>query len=601
MYPQTEDEIRRTNIFLAVLYGGLLILAYWGGTQLSSFIFRQFLSSFTPAMENAFREPWAAISMQDSLYLAESNLGNLPPEKLPKGANRMVSLWKWDGIAWNKAADIENLDGLFTVGDRLVGVRDGRLIPFKGLVPGEPAAYQFPKHYKVTACSDSLAILSSWCSNPYQYQYPGFAGDPKTIECNDSLRFERLDSDLKSIEEGSFHNDQALNLYAESKQIIELACLGETVYVFWTPFKYDPEHNRIKPDLLYAPINKEGLAEQNLFPYDVMSYHIFRSPSRMVLVTRKPAFSEKNGRSPNLQVAELIDGKWVDLPNLEIPSMSGFGLNLVDYRGNLHAFYSGFRGVGWQELSGQQWRDRSQEVHGAGQGIQGMSVKLMKLMPLAWGITIGFYAIVMIMAHFHFRAKKNPQIATGAWQGELAPIFHRSAAYAIDRVLVDTPRLGFLVFMFLKFEDVMARPLFGVLTIWLWVLGAWLLPIIYFVICENKWGKTLGKKIMGLRVVTVEGRPPGFWAVFLRNILRIVDDILVYIPVVASVAATQKYQRIGDLAGKTMVVKEPWLRVKSSPAIWRPSVIAQAPPVQPRAEASKPGPARSLTKPDVKL
>jgi uncharacterized RDD family membrane protein YckC len=601
MYPQTEDEIRRTNIFLAVLYGGLLILAYWGSTLLSGFILRSYFSSFQPAMENIFREPWAAISTQDTLYLAESNLGNLPPEKLPKGAKRMVSLRKWDGIAWNKAADIENLDGLFTVGDRLVGVREGRLIPFNGLVPGEPAAYQLPKHYKLTACSNSLAILSSWCSDPSQYQDPSFAGDPKTIECNNSLRFDRLDSDLKSIEEGSFHNDKGLDLYAESKQIIELACQGETVYVFWTPFIYDPEHNRIKPDLLYAPINKEGLGEQNLFPNDVMSYHIVRSPSRMVLVTRKPAFSEKNGRSPNLQVAELIDGKWMDLPDLVIGGFSS-NLNLVDYRGNLHAFYSsGFRGVGWQELSGQQWHDRSQEVHGAGQGMQGMLVKLMKFMPLSWGITIGFYAIVMIMAHFHFRVKKNPKIVAGVWQGDLAPIFQRSAAYAIDRVLVDTPRLGFLVFMALKFEDVMARPLFGVLTIWLGVLGAWLLPIIYFVICENTWSKTLGKKIMGLRVVTLEGRPPGFREVVLRNILRIVDDGLVYISVVASVAATEKYQRIGDLAGKTMVVKEPWLRVKSSPVIQRPPAIAQTPPVQPRAEASKPGPARSLTKTDVKL
>jgi uncharacterized RDD family membrane protein YckC len=71
-------------------------------------------------------------------------------------------------------------------------------------------------------------------------------------------------------------------------------------------------------------------------------------------------------------------------------------------------------------------------------------------------------------------------------------------------------------------------------------------------------GRTPGKRWTSLRVLHVDGRPEGVGSAAVRNVIRLVDCLpLLYIPGVTSIIATQRNQRLGDLAADTIVVREP--------------------------------------------
>ena len=81
----------------------------------------------------------------------------------------------------------------------------------------------------------------------------------------------------------------------------------------------------------------------------------------------------------------------------------------------------------------------------------------------------------------------------------------------------------------------------------------------YFVVCEMLWsGRSIGKRAAGTRVVRTNGAPVGFWSSLLRNVLRLVDMLPSPLYLVGSVVilATSKNQRLGDLLGNTVVIRE---------------------------------------------
>lgn len=104
----------------------------------------------------------------------------------------------------------------------------------------------------------------------------------------------------------------------------------------------------------------------------------------------------------------------------------------------------------------------------------------------------------------------------------------------------------------------------GILTLFAVVVG-------YPVVCETFWrGRTVGKAIFGLRVVTREGAPVRFRHSAIRGVLRIFEVLLLLgAPAVLSAMASRDNQRLGDLAAGTIVVREasaePTARVVSFP------------------------------------
>lgn len=70
-------------------------------------------------------------------------------------------------------------------------------------------------------------------------------------------------------------------------------------------------------------------------------------------------------------------------------------------------------------------------------------------------------------------------------------------------------------------------------------------------------GRTFGKAALGIRVVAVDGSPVSFLAAVIRNVLRVIDLLPgTYLVGTIAVLATDKNQRLGDLAANTIVVHQ---------------------------------------------
>lgn len=97
-------------------------------------------------------------------------------------------------------------------------------------------------------------------------------------------------------------------------------------------------------------------------------------------------------------------------------------------------------------------------------------------------------------------------------------------------------------------------------------LGMALVTLAYFVFSvgygialEWAWqGQTLGKRLLRLRVMDARGLRLTFSQVAMRNLLRVVDSLpLFYLVGGAVCLLSPLYQRLGDIAAATVVVREP--------------------------------------------
>jgi len=82
-----------------------------------------------------------------------------------------------------------------------------------------------------------------------------------------------------------------------------------------------------------------------------------------------------------------------------------------------------------------------------------------------------------------------------------------------------------------------------------------LIAFAYFTVMEKTQGATLGKKLMGLKVVRENGEPMDWGASVIRNILRLIDGFFFYLVGAIVVWVSKKRQRLGDMAAKTLVVR----------------------------------------------
>ena len=82
------------------------------------------------------------------------------------------------------------------------------------------------------------------------------------------------------------------------------------------------------------------------------------------------------------------------------------------------------------------------------------------------------------------------------------------------------------------------------------------LTLVYFTVMEATQGATLGKKALGLRVVKIDGTSPIGWsASILRNLVRIVDALFVYLVGALIIWKSPIRLRLGDKAANTIVIR----------------------------------------------
>jgi uncharacterized RDD family membrane protein YckC len=81
-------------------------------------------------------------------------------------------------------------------------------------------------------------------------------------------------------------------------------------------------------------------------------------------------------------------------------------------------------------------------------------------------------------------------------------------------------------------------------------MALWLL---YYFTTETMTGQTLGKRLFGLQVVTLDGRGPSTGAIFVRNLSRLVDSVPFYLIGIIFMLSSRPRQRLGDrFAGTTV-------------------------------------------------
>jgi uncharacterized RDD family membrane protein YckC len=90
------------------------------------------------------------------------------------------------------------------------------------------------------------------------------------------------------------------------------------------------------------------------------------------------------------------------------------------------------------------------------------------------------------------------------------------------------------------------------------ILSYFLVPIGYGILCEWYYkGQTIGKRLMSVRVMDIQGLRLQLSQIVIRNLLRFIDSLPVcYLVGGLSCLFSPKSQRLGDLAANTIVTRE---------------------------------------------
>ena len=142
----------------------------------------------------------------------------------------------------------------------------------------------------------------------------------------------------------------------------------------------------------------------------------------------------------------------------------------------------------------------------------------------------------------------------------LAGLYSRFLAWLLDASIVLVGTGMFLMGLSLV---MIAFPGFGsALGIVVYFLVDWG----YGIALETAWsGQTVGKRVLGLRVIQQSGVRIGFYHAALRNLARPVDKLpLLYMVGGVTALLSGSHQRLGDMLAGTIVVRERRLKAPSA-------------------------------------
>jgi len=137
---------------------------------------------------------------------------------------------------------------------------------------------------------------------------------------------------------------------------------------------------------------------------------------------------------------------------------------------------------------------------------------------------------------------------------QTASVASRSLGQAVDLAV----RFG-LFYVVVIIAGVSSAAVGTTPAIVLLIVGVFFIVFGYPALLETRWnGQTVGKRALGLRVVTVEGSPVRFRHSAIRSLLQIVDFFIPPIAVTATCVSllNQRNQRLGDIFAGTIVLRE---------------------------------------------
>lgn len=132
--------------------------------------------------------------------------------------------------------------------------------------------------------------------------------------------------------------------------------------------------------------------------------------------------------------------------------------------------------------------------------------------------------------------------------------FLRVMAYVLDAILLG-PFIYFIIELAsIGVDDGLPEPenprFFLVVSI------AMAARFVYYVLMEWRFGWTVGKSILGMKVTEADGSRLTFKGALLRNLVRPIDTDLLPILGAGFILGTRRRQRLGDLAARTVVVED---------------------------------------------
>ena len=86
-------------------------------------------------------------------------------------------------------------------------------------------------------------------------------------------------------------------------------------------------------------------------------------------------------------------------------------------------------------------------------------------------------------------------------------------------------------------------------------LFSFLCWLAYYIYLEKTKGATLGKMVIGIRVISAGGGPLSWGQSIVRNLLRLVDGFVFYLLGAILIWTSSRNQRLGDLFAGTIVVR----------------------------------------------
>jgi len=178
-----------------------------------------------------------------------------------------------------------------------------------------------------------------------------------------------------------------------------------------------------------------------------------------------------------------------------------------------------------------------------------------------------------------------------AFEYRVAGPFRRLPAYLLDLSI----RWAFVVGLLFVSVFAFALPLTGGLAIAMWLVAMFVTVFFYGGLFETYWnGQTPGKWLMGIRVVSVDGSPITGLQAVLRNLLRFVDSfplapislifedfppvffVMTYQVGIFSAMLSPRYQRVGDIVCKTVVIVEEKSIIYGVARVEEPEVVRLA-------------------------
>jgi uncharacterized RDD family membrane protein YckC len=156
-------------------------------------------------------------------------------------------------------------------------------------------------------------------------------------------------------------------------------------------------------------------------------------------------------------------------------------------------------------------------------------------------IVLAGMILAMVISYHHRQAVR--EMLEEEHRPEPAPLYRRAAAGMIDLLpMIACGYLGFAMFANhpnpnLKLEAELAAGPLGYL--------------VYTTAMELLVGKTVGKLVLGLKVVRLDGAEATRGMLLRRNLLRVVD---LFPPMLLLVIASPLRQRVGDIAAETLVI-----------------------------------------------